>query len=724
MTAAESRRALRIVKTACPHDCPDTCSMLAFVEDGKLLRVAGNPDNPFTRGNLCRKVAHYEERVYSPDRLLHPMRRIGKKGEGQFAPISWDEATAEITARWKTIIAESGPEAILPYSYAGTMGIVNMSACDSRLWNRMATSQLKRTICSAAAEAGYGYVNGWTGGIDPEAFANSRFIIAWGTNLSSTNVHMMPIVREAQAKGATFVVIDPYKTRTANAADWFIQPKPGTDAALALGLAHVLFAEGLHDEAFLEANTVGWRAFRERCAEYPPERVAAITGLDREEIVTLARRYATETPSAIRLGYGISRTANGGSMVRAIVCLPAVIGAWGKPASGLLLSTSAHFPYNRSRVKRPDLVHSPDDESPVKWGRRTPRAINMNELGKALLETTDPPLRALYVYNSNPAAVAPNANLVRQGLLREDLFTVVHEQMLSDTARYADILLPATTQMEHLDMISVYGHLYVSLCQPAIAPLGESRPNIEVMNALAKAMGFTDSVFDETAEDVIRGALDTDHPFLAGITYEYLLEHGFAKLRTPTDPYAPFASSEEVSSAQTGAQAQGTGLGFKTLSGKIELYSERAAKDGYDPLPNYEPPAEGAEADPELAAAFPINLLSPAAHHFLNSTFSNLPSLQKGEKEPRIWISPADAAERGIADGDWLKVWNRRGTVRLRAVVSNNVKPGVAWSPSLWWHRDSPCGSNVNALTSDRLADMGGGSTFHTNLIQFARSED
>ncbi len=698
-----------IIKTACPHDCPDTCSMLATVEDGRLLRVAGNPDNPYTQGNLCRKVAHYEERVYSPDRLLYPMRRVGAKGEGKFARIGWDEAIAEIATRWKAIIRESGPEAILPYSYAGTMGVVNMSACDARLWSRMGASRLLRTICSAAAEAGYGYVYGPTGGMDPEDFASSKFIIAWGTNLSSTNVHQMPFMRQAQARGATFVVIDPFKTRTANAADWFVQPRPGTDAALALGMAHVIFSENLHDAAFLRAHTVGWEAFRDRCAEFPPERAAAITGLDAEEIVRLARAYATQTPSAIRLGYGMSRTGNGGGMIRAIACLPAVIGAWGKPASGLLLSTSAHFPLNWRSVKRPDLAHSPDDESDVKWGRSLPRAVNMNEIGKALTEADGPPIRALYVYNSNPAAVAPNANLVLQGLRRTDLFTVVHEQMMSDTARYADLILPATTQMECLDLMRAYGHLYINLCQPAIAPLGESRANLDVLNALAKAMGYADPVFDETAEDVIRGALASEHPYLAGVTYERLQEFGFARLQTPTTPYVPFADDPT----------------FRTISGKAELYSAKALRDGYDPLPNYEPNPESAEGDPDLAREFPINLLSPAAHHFLNSTFSNLPSLQKGEKEPRIWVHPDDAKARGVADGDLLRVWNRRGTVRLRAVVSEQVRPGVAWSPSLWWHRDSPDNRNVNALTSDRLTDMGGGSTFHTNLIQFARdSED
>lgn len=705
MSVTESSRSSTIVKTACPHDCPDTCSMLAHVEDGKLLRVAGNPENPFTRGNLCRKVAHYEERVYSPDRVLYPMRRVGKKGEGKFERISWDDALTEIAARWKAILAESGPEAIQPYSYAGTMGMVSMSACDGRLWNRMGASRLLRTICSSAAEAGYGYVCGWSGGIDAEAFADSKFIIAWGTNLSSTNVHQMPLIREAQAKGATFVVIDPYRTRTANAADWFIQPKPGTDAALALGMANVIFQDGLHDEAFLDAHSVGWQPFRERCAQYPPERVAQITGLDATEIITLARRYATETPSAIRLGYGLSRTSNGGGMVRAIACLPAVIGAWGKPASGMLLSSSAHFPLNWQALKRSDLKPAPGEPSSRDYGRDIPRATNMNEIGRALLETTDPPIRSLFVYNSNPAAVAPNSNLVLQGLARKDLFTVVHEQLMSDTARYADILLPATTQMEHLDLHISYGHLYLNLAQPAIAPLGEAKPNLEVHNALAKALGYTDDAFDQSAEAIIRAALDTDHPYLNGITYDTLREHGFAKLRTPGNPFVPFQN----------------GQGFRTLSGKIELLSEQAARDGYDALPDYDPPAESAEADPELAAEFPVNLLSPAAHHFLNSTFSNVPSLQKGEKEPRIWINPQDAATRRIADGDWLRVWNRRGEVRLKAVVSENVKPGVAWSPSLWWHRDSPEGGNVNALTSDRLTDMGGGSTFHTNLIQFAR---
>ncbi len=681
--------------------------MIALVEDGRLIQVSGNVENPFTRGNLCRKVAHYEERVYSKDRLLSPMKRVGKKGEGRFTQISWEEALATIAAKWKTIVAQSGPEAILPYSYAGTMGVVSMTACEGRFWNRLGASQLLRTICSSAAEAGYSYVYGWAGGMDAEDFANSKTIIAWGTNLSSTNVHQMPFVREAQANGATFVVIDPFRTRTANAADLFIQPKPGTDAALALGMANVIFSEGLHDELWLEANAVGWREFRERCALYPPERAAQITELEAETVVSLARRYATETPSAIRLGYGMSRTSNGGSMIRAISTLPAIIGAWGKLGSGLLLSSSAHFPLNRQAVKRPDLAPAPGEPSCKNYGRSTPRAVNMNEIGRALLETKDPPIQSVYVFNSNPVAVAPNSTLVMQGFAREDLFCVVHEQMMTDTAKYADILLPATTQMEQLDLMRSYGHLYLNLCQPAIAPLGESKPNLEVFNALGKAMGYTDPVFDDTAEDVIRAAFDVKHPYLDGITYEYLQEHGFAKLRTGSGLFVPSTGTPN----------------FKTESGKAELYSEAAKRDGYDPLPDHYAPAESAEADPELARRFPINLLSPAAHHFLNSSFANVQSLQKGEREPRIWVNPLDAEARGLQDGDWLRVWNKRGEVRLRAVISDQVKPGVAWSPSLWWNRDSPEGKNVNSLTSDRLTDMGGGSTFHTNLVQIDRAD-
>ena len=721
MSATETTKTtLRIVKTACPHDCPDTCSMLATVDNDTLISVAGNPENAFTRGSLCRKVTHYEERVYSKDRVLHPLRRIGAKGEGRFEQVSWETAIHEITTRWKQIIQESGPEAIMPYSYAGTMGIVNMSACDARLWNRMGATNLLRTICSSAAEAGYGYVNGWCGGMDPEDFSNSKFIIAWGTNLSSTNVHLMPIIREAQAKGAKFVVIDPYRTRTANAADWFIQPKPGSDAALALGMANIIFEEDLHDVEFMEAHSIGWVQFRERCAEYPVERVAEITGLEPDEIKKLAIAYATERPSAIRLGYGLSRTGNGGGMIRAIVCLPAVIGAWGKPGSGLLLSASAHFPLNRRRIKRPDLIHSPDDESPVKYGRSKPRSVNMNELGKALASVKDPQIRSLFVYNSNPAAVAPNSNLVLEGLKRDDLYTVVHEQMMTDTARFADIVLPATTQLECLDLMTSYGHLYVNLCQPAILPRGEARANIDVQNALAKAMGYSDTAFDETAEDIIRSALNTDSPLMEGITFEYLMEHGFAKLHAGSEQYIPY-SIPVPTPTEAAEGLPGTSLGFRTGSGKVEFYSQRAKRDGHDPLPEYRPAPESDIGSPKLARRFPINLLSPAAHHFLNSTFSNLESLQKGESEPRIWVNTLDAANRGVESGDLLRVWNNRGEVKLRAVVGENVRSGVAWSPSLWWHRDSHDELNLNALTSDSLTDMGGGSTFHTNLIQFEK---
>jgi anaerobic selenocysteine-containing dehydrogenase len=487
-------------------------------------------------------------------------------------------------------------------------------------------------------------------------------------------------------------VIDPFRTRTAECADWHVHLEHGTDSALALGMMHVIFHEGLHDEEFLRDHTVGWEALRDRVLEeYPPDRVAQITGISAEDIERLAVTYATQRPSAIRLGYGIARNANGGMMVRTITCLPAVIGAWKELGGGLLLSTSAHFPLNMKAVKRPDLLQG------------NPRAVNMNQLGEALLTLDNPPIMALYVYNCNPAAVAPNSNRVIEGLLREDLFTVVHEQLWTDTARLADIVLPATTQMEHLDLHTSYGHLYVQLNQPAIPPLGESRPNWDVLSELARRMGYTEKCFRDTAEDIIRQALDSDHPFLRGITYEYLLEHGFAKLRTPSDPYAPYLQGE---------------IRFRTPSGKVEFYSQRAKRDGYDPLPVYTPARE----EDEAAQRYPLKLMTPAAHHFLNTSFANLERMQKGEREPRIWIHPQDAEARGIQHGEWVRVYNARGEVLLKAVVSTeHVRPGTTWSPSLWWHRDSPGGRNVNALTSDRLADMGGGSTFHTCFVEIEK---
>jgi len=680
------------IKTVCPHDCPDTCAMLAQVQDGRVLSVRGNPNHPVTRGYLCCKVTHYEERVYSADRVLYPYRRVGAKGEGRFERISWDEALETIVTRWQEVIARYRAEAILPYSYAGTMGIVNMSACDGRLWNRMGCSRLLRTICSTAAEAGYDYTMGWSGGIDPESFVDARTIIVWGMNPASTCTHMMAILRDAQKRGATLIVIDPFRTRTAECADWHVHLEHGTDSALALGMMHVIFHEGLHDEEFLRDHTVGWEALRDRVLEeYPPDRVAQITGISAEDIERLAVTYATQRPSAIRLGYGIARNANGGMMVRTITCLPAVIGAWKELGGGLLLSTSAHFPLNMKAVKRPDLLQG------------NPRAVNMNQLGEALLTLDNPPIMALYVYNCNPAAVAPNSNRVIEGLLREDLFTVVHEQLWTDTARLADIVLPATTQMEHLDLHTSYGHLYVQLNQPAIPPLGESRPNWDVLSELARRMGYTEKCFRDTAEDIIRQALDSDHPFLRGITYEYLLENGFAKLRTPSDPYAPYLQGE---------------IRFRTPSGKVEFYSQRAKRDGYDPLPVYTPARE----EDEAAQRYPLKLMTPAAHHFLNTSFANLERMQKGEREPRIWIHPQDAEARGIQHGEWVRVYNARGEVLLKAVVSTeHVRPGTTWSPSLWWHRDSPGGRNVNALTSDRLADMGGGSTFHTCFVEIEK---
>ncbi len=459
----------RIVHGVCPHDCPDTCGMRITVEDGRAVRVEGDPTHPITRGFLCVKVNQYIEHTYSERRVLTPRRRVGPKGSGQFVEIGWDEALDEIAARFGGIAKEYGGEAILPYSYSGTLGLLHNYSMDYRFFYRLGATLLQRTICTAAAVEGNKYTLGSLYGTDPEHFPDAKLIICWGTNPITSNPHLMPSIKAAQDNGALLVVIDPRRTRTAERADWHIQPNPGSDAALALGLMNVIIAEGLHDEAYVRDHTLGFDELRERAAEYPPERVAALTGLPAEDIVRLARLYATIKPAVIRLQYGMQRHSNGGMLVRVVTCLPAVIGAWRDPAGGLLMSCSGAFGINFGALQRPDLL-----------GGRQPRSINMIQLGEALLTAQEPPIKALYVYNADPVASTPDSNRVLAGLAREDLFTVVHDPYWTDTARWADIVLPATTQLEHTDLHKAYGNYYIQLNRPAIVPLGASKPNTEV----------------------------------------------------------------------------------------------------------------------------------------------------------------------------------------------------------------------------------------------------
>jgi anaerobic selenocysteine-containing dehydrogenase len=676
--------------------------MKVTVQGGRAIQIEGDPTHPFTRGFLCGKVGrHYLDLVYSPRRVLSPHRRVGARGAGRFEHITWDQAIADIVGHFRAIIAAHGPEAILQYSYSGTLGMLNEGTMDQRFFNRLGASRLDRTICSAAGKVGYGYTVGASIGTDPEAFALARLIIVWGSNPATSGVHLMPFIKEARHHGARLVVIDPRLTRTARLADWYIPIQPGTDAALALGIMHVLIRDDLLDHDFIQRSTVGFEPLKARVQAYPPERVSAITGVPVTDIEQLARDYATIRPAAIRINYGIQRHTNGGMMVRTIACLPALIGAWRQAGGGILLSTSGAFPLNTAALRRRDL-----------WPDGEPRLINMNRLGEALLTLDDPPIKALFVYDSNPASSAPDSARVIEGLKRDDLFTVVHDQFWTDTTDYADLVLPATTQLEHYDLHVAYGNYTIQINQPAIAPPGESVSNFNLFKRLAKAMGFSEACFDDTEFDCIDQALAVDHPHLSGITRERLLRDGWARLNLPPgDPpgsprvWAPFAD----------------GL-FPTPSGKVELYSEAMARDGYDPLPAHVPLTESPQGLPELAEKYPIQLVSPSAHFILNTSFGHIEPLLKKQGQPFIELNARDATARGIADGDLCRVFNDRGECFLYARVRQTVKPGVAAAESIWWAKLAPGGKGINQLTSDRLTDMGRGATFYTNLVQVSKT--
>ena len=678
-----------VVRGACPHDCPDTCALEITVENGRAIKVEGAHDHPTTRGVLCTKVARYLERTYSSERVLHPLRRVGPKGAARFERIGWDEALDTIAARFKAIAASAeGPQAILPYSYAGTMGLLQYGSMDRRFFHRLGASLLDRTICATAGKAGYAATIGASIGTDLEEFENAKLILIWGSNPIVSNLHLWGRVQEAKRRGAKLIAIDPYRSLTAEKCHVHIAPLPGSDAALALGMMHVLIAEDLLDHDYIERYTLGFPALKERVGEFPPERVAGITGLSAAEIVALARDYGTIRPAAIRLNYGMQRHAGGGMAIRSAACLPALVGAWRDAAGGALLSSSGTYPVNTRALERPDLI----------WNN--PRTINMSTIGDALLEAKDPPIRAIYVYNSNPVAVAPESARVSAGFAREDLFCVVHDVFLTDTADHADIVLPATTQLEHLDVHSSYGHLYVLANNPAIAPLGEAKPNTEVFRLLAARMGFQEPCFRESDEDIARNAFVADHPRAQGIDWETVRTIGWQRLNVPS-PFAPFEHGN-----------------FPTPSGRCEFYSETLRRQGIDPLPTYTPPRESVASNPSLARRFPLAIISPPARHALNSTFANLPVFIEHEKTPWLDIHPDDASPRGIETGDTVRVVNDRGSLTLTARVSDRPRPGVVVALSIWWRKLSPDGKNANMLTSQGLTDFGRAATFYDCLVE------
>jgi anaerobic selenocysteine-containing dehydrogenase len=631
------------------------------------------------------------------------MKRIVPKGSGNrdandFRRISWDEALDEIATRFRSIATEFGPEAILPYSYGGTLAVLSGASMDRRFFHRLGASQLERTICSAAGEAGLRSVTGVKLGTEPEQFRHSRYIIAWGANIHGNNVHLWPFVEEARRAGAKLIVIDPYRTRTAKCADWYLPINPGTDAALALGMMHVIIGEGLHDADYVAKYTAGFEQLREKVKEYPPDRVAKWTGISESDIRKLAREYATTRPAAIRVNYGVQRSQGGGMAMRTISMLPCITGSWKEVGGGLQLSTSGGWGLKKDALEQPELMQ--------KALGRTARVVNMVELGKALNMLSDPPVKALFVYNSNPAAVCPNHNDVIRGLQRPDLFTAVHEQFFTDTTDYADIVLPATTFFEQKDLQTAYGHYYLQMSNQAIEPLGECRSNVEVFRALAEKMGFEDACFTETVDAMIDTALSTQNPWLRGIDRTRLEQEGHARLNFHTGesavggekPFLPFAHG-----------------GFHTSSGKAELFNPALAAQGLDPVAEFIPPEESRHSHNNKA--FPLELLARKADNFLNSTFSNLPTVQSMEEPGLLEIHPNDARARGIRDGDSVRVFNDRGEHRLRARVNGAVQAGVV-AAALNWAKLTPGGSNINTLTSEKLTDMGNSATFYSVLVE------
>jgi anaerobic selenocysteine-containing dehydrogenase len=669
---------------ACPHDCPDTCSMLTTVQGGVAIKVQGNPAHPHTDGVLCTKVSRYLERTYHPERLLQPLKRIGPKGAGQFEPVSWDAALSDIATRLKTIAARD-PQAILPYSYAGTMGWVQGESMAARFFNKLGASQLERTICAAAGGEGLVHTLGAKVGMRVEFFAQAKLILIWGSNSISSNLHFWRYVQEAKRLGAKLICIDPRKSETADKCHEHIALLPGTDGALALSLMHELIQNDTLDHDYLANCTLGWDLLRERALQWTPERAAAVCGIEAAQIKALARDYgacvASSEPAAIRMNYGLQRVHGGGNAVRLIACLPALIGAWRHRAGGVLLSSSGHFPIQRAALQRPDLLDG-----------RCPRSLNMSTIGNDLLHTTSqafgPAIEALIVYNSNPVAIAPESAKVAQGFARPDLFTVVLEHFQTDTADYADYVLPATTQLEHWDVHSAYGHTDALLNQPAIAPMGQAKPNAQIFRELAQHMGFSEPCFRDSDQDLCRQAYGD------AVNFDRLLSQGFVTLATPETPFA-----------------QGN---FPTPSGKCEFFSERLAKRGMNGLPDHVANHEAAHT----SATYPLAMISPPARNFLNSTFVNVKSLRDTEVEPLLEMHPQDAVPRGIKHNDTVRVFNARGDYLCKAHINQRARPGVVNGLGVWWRKLGLGGTNVNQLTSQALTDMGGGPTFYDCLVE------
>lgn len=684
----DSTIADKVVHGTCHHDCPDSCGWHVTVRDGQAVQLRGNPAHPYSQGELCPKVTKFVDRVYSPDRVLHPMRRVGPKGEGRFERITWDDALAEIAHRCHEAIDAHGAEAIMPYSDAGNQSVLSMHF-PARFWNHLGATRLVRALCGPTVGAGVSMTNGTSKALDPQELRHSKLIILWGTNTRLTNRHLWPTIEAARADGAQLVVVDPIRTVTADAADWFVQPLPGTDIALMLAMMHVLVRDDLVDREWVDAHTTGFDELAAHVAEWTPDRAAATCGLTADDVERLAHLYGTVRPAAIRTLVGAEHHENGAMFFRTLACLPALVGDWRHRGGGFARSVGVWSDalVDAAAVEHPDLLAG-----------REPRWLNMSRLGDVLTDTAlAPPVKVMIVWNANPLVVTPNTEAIRRGMCRDDLFTVVHDQFVTDTARYADLLLPATTQIEATDVVPAWGHLWLGWNEAAIAPQGEAVSNSELHRRLAAAMGFTESALFEDDETVLRQALPN-------VDVDALRAEGFVRVPYPDDG-RPFGD--------------GT---FPTRSGKVELRSERLVAMGQPALPTYVPPRESPAGDPELAARYPLTLLTPKQHtRFLNSSYSHLPKHGPLEGGPYVELCAADAADRHIADGDEVTVVNDRASLRLPARITERLRPGVVAIPFGWWSAHHTDGRVANSLTNDTLTDWGGGVAYNDTLVEVCR---
>jgi anaerobic selenocysteine-containing dehydrogenase len=685
--------AAKTIHGACYHDCPDTCSWKTTVENGKVTKFAASTDNLYTNGKLCNKLENFPNEVtFHPDRILTPMKRVGAKGEGKFEPISWEQALQEVADKLKTVIQEKGAEAVLPYHFAGTQGKIQGNAISNRFFARLGATKLERLICGHTAEVGVLAANGKTTGVLPEDIIHSRYIMCWGTNTVVSNQHLWPFIEEARRQGAKLVVIDPFQSQTAQQADWHVQPMPGTDTALALAMMHVILSESLQDQDYVDRYTVGVEELRKHVERYTPEKVATLTGLEPDLIKKLAREYAGASPSLIRVLVGLEHQANGGSAFRAIAMLPALTGAWKEFGGGLMHYTFELFgeALNWERLSFHETIP-----------RKSTRIVSMIQIGRALNDPElQPAIHALLVYNSNPAVIAPDQNQVIKGLKRDDLFTVVLEHFMTDTARYADYVFPATTQLEHWDIQDSWGQPYLNLNEPAIEPQGQSRPNSEFFRLLAKEMGYAEEYLYESDVDIIKKTLDSSHEYLRGISFDSLRKTGWAKLNLP-DKWMPHAEGN-----------------FGTPSGKCEFYSTSQKEAGGTLMPEYQPVSYSAEE----RAKYPLQLLTiKSSRNFLNSSHANVGRLRGAEGKPVLQIHSKDAKARGISEGESIQVFNQYGEVTITASIRDKVRPGVVSMSQGYWKSLVKGGSTANALTPDLLTDMGRGAAFHEARVEVVK---